>query len=158
MKYVIGVSDLKLSKCEGDTLVTYALGSCVGIILYDHTVHVGGILHYMLPLAKVDELKAKKNPAMFGDTGIPLLFNEAYKLGAKKENIQVKMAGGAEIFENNDFFAIGKRNVIIARKMFWKNNVLITAEHTGGSIPRNLFLEIGDGKSWITSRGERMEL
>jgi len=62
------------------------------------------------------------------------------------------------VFEQKDFFAIGKRNIVIARKMFWKNNVLIAAEHVGGSIPRTLYLEIGSGLTWMTSTGIKVEL
>lgn len=149
---------MKLSSTPGDVLVTYALGSCVGIVIHDPVNKIGGILHYMLPLSTVDEQKAKANPCMFADTGIPLLFEQAYALGASKTHIDLKMAGGAEVFEHRDFFAIGKRNIIIARKMFWKNNIMIKAEHVGGTIPRTLYLEVGSGKTWITSRGEMIDL
>lgn len=158
MKYTVGVSDMKLSGTLGDVIVTHALGSCIGVAIHDPRTHVGGILHYMLPLAKVDERKAEVNPFMFGDTGIPVLFQEAYKLGAVKENLRVVIAGGAQVFEKQDFFDIGKRNIVIARKMFWKNNVLIATENVGGQMPRTLYLEIGTGRTWFSSRGETVEL
>ena len=157
-RYTVGVSDMCLSSREGDLIVTHALGSCVGIAIYDPSACVGGILHYMLPLSMVDPAKAEKNPYMFGDTGIPVFFQEAYKLGAKKEHLRVVMAGGAQVFEKQDFFDIGKRNAVIARKLFWKNNLMIAAENVGGHMPRTLFLELGSGKTWITSRGDRYEL
>lgn len=155
MKYIVGVSDMKLSNCVGDVIVTHALGSCIGIAVHDPENHIGGILHYMLPLSTVDP---EKNPLMFGDTGIPLLFEEAYKLGAKKDRLRVVMAGGAQVFEERDFFDIGKRNTVIARKLFWKNNVLIAAENVGGHAPRTMYLEIGSGTTYFTSRGERTDL
>jgi chemotaxis protein CheD len=149
---------MKLSREPGDILVTHALGSCVGIGIYDPVACVGGLLHYMLPTASVDEAKARDKPCMFGDVGIPRLFKESYRLGAVKDRLRVVMAGGAQVFEKRDFFAIGKRNVVIARKVFWKNNVLIAAEHVGGHIPRTFYLEIGSGRMWITSNGRVMEL
>jgi chemotaxis protein CheD len=158
MKTNIGVSEMYLSNQNGDILVTHALGSCIGLAIHDPLACVGGILHYMLPLSKIDSDKAEINPYMFGDTGIPAFFLEAYKLGAKKENISVIMAGGAEIFSNCEFFNIGSRNIAIARKMFWKNGVMITAEQTGGKIPRTMYLEIGSGKSWVTTAGVRTDL
>jgi chemotaxis protein CheD len=158
MKYTVGVSDMKLSSTPGDVIVTHALGSCIGVAIHDPDSSVGGILHYMLPLSSVDGAKAQQNPFMFGDTGIPLLFEEAYKLGAKKETIRVVIAGGAQVFEDRDFFDIGKRNTVIARKLFWKNNVLIAAENVGGHLPRTMFLEIGTGTTYFTSRGERSDL
>ena len=154
MKYTVGVSDMSVSNQVGDVIVTHALGSCIGIAVHDPTAHVGGILHYMLPLAKVDPDKAANNPFMFGDCGIPMLFEEAYRQGAVKENLRVVMAGGAQVFENQDFFDIGNRNIVIARKLFWKNHVMIAAEHVGGHIPRTLYLEIGSGRTWFSSHGE----
>jgi chemotaxis protein CheD len=71
---VVGISDLKVSGNAGDILITYALGSCVGVAVYDPVGKVGGLLHFMLPDSSIDETKAKRNPAMFADTGIPLLF------------------------------------------------------------------------------------
>ncbi len=158
MRHIVGVSDMKVSRNPGDIIVTHALGSCIGIAIHDPVAGVGGLVHYMLPQSKVDEKKAQNNPFMFGDTGIPRLFASAYKLGANKDNLRVVMAGGAQVFEKKDFFAIGKRNIVIARKMFWKNNVLIAAEHVGGGIPRTMYLEIGSGRSWMTSNGQEVEL
>jgi chemotaxis protein CheD len=157
-KYTVGVSDMSLSSNPGDIIVTHALGSCLGVAIHDPAACVGGILHFMLPLSTVDPGKAASNPYMFGDTGIPAFFMEAYKLGAKKGNIRLVIAGGAQVFESKDFFDIGKRNIVIARKLFWKNNLMIAAEHVEGHIPRTLYLEIGSGKTWMTSRGERFDL
>ena len=159
MRYTVGVSDMKVTDKAGDLVVTHALGSCIGIAIHDPVAHVGGILHYMLPVAKVDPEKARANPMMFGDTGIPQLFQEAYKLGAKKEQMRVVMAGGAQVFgSGGDFFDIGNRNIVIARKLFWKNGIMVAAEHTGGHIPRTMYLEVGAGTAWFTSHGERFSL
>jgi chemotaxis protein CheD len=153
MKHTVGVSDMKLSAVRGDVIITHALGSCIGIAIHDPVAGVGGILHYMLPLSTIDSSKAADNPFMFGDTGIPRLFEEAYKMGAKKENLRVVMAGGAQVFEDRDFFDIGKRNTVIARKLFWKNNVMIAAENVGGHVPRTMYLEIETGATYFTTRG-----
>jgi chemotaxis protein CheD len=158
MRHIVGVSDLKVSANTGDVIVTHALGSCIGVAIHDSVAHVGGILHYMLPVSKVDPEKAKNNPMMFGDTGVPLMFQKAYKMGAKKENLRVVIAGGAQVFASSDFFDIGNRNIVIARKLFWKNGVMVASEHVGGHIPRTLFLEIGSGTTWFTSHGEHFDL
>jgi chemotaxis protein CheD len=159
MRHVIGVADMKISAQQGDLLITHALGSCVGITIHDEQACVGGILHYMLPLSAIAEDKAAANPLMFGDTGIPFFFEEAYRKGARKERLRVVMAGGAQVLGDvDDTFAIGKRNIVIARKLFWKNNVLIAAEHVGGTIPRTLSLAIGSGMTHLSSRGETLPL
>lgn len=157
MRHTIGISEMKVSRDPEDILVTHALGSCIGVAIHDPVANVGGILHYMLPLSSLDPSKAAANPYMFGDTGIPSFFQEAYRLGASKERLRVILAGGARVIETDNRFDIGSRNVVIARKLFWKNAVLIGAEHVEGTIPRTLYLEVGSGRCWFTSRGEAHE-
>jgi len=149
MRHVVGVADMKFATTVGDIIVTHALGSCIGLAIYDPTAHVGGILHYMLPDSSVNPEKAAKNPSIFADTGIPLFFNKAYELGAMKSRLVVKVAGGAQLLDPKEFFAIGKRNHMALRKILWKNGVMIAAEDVGGTTSRTLFLEIGDGRTWI---------
>ena len=99
MKVIVGISDMKVSNDPNATLVTYSLGSCIGISIYDPVVKVGGLLHYMLPESSIDGAKAEKNPYMFADTGIPNLFKESYRFGAKKQRMRVIVAGGAQILD-----------------------------------------------------------
>lgn len=131
---IVGMADLKVSDRVEDTLITYALGSCLGIVLHDPVAHVAGMLHVMLPSSQIDEAKAKLQPAMFVDTGVPLLFRECYRLGARKERMTVVVAGGsfAGRSDTDDTFQIGKRNMLTLRKLLWKNGVLIHADDTGG--------------------------
>ena len=158
MKKIVGVSDMKLSIDPAETIVTFALGSCIGIVLYDPVVKVGGILHYMLPQSKIDKNKAENNPFMFGDTGIPEFFRQAYSLGAQKSNLRIVMAGGAAVLDIKDRFNIGKRNITIARKLFWKNGILIDKEDVGGSISRTLYLDMATGETWFINKGEKIAL
>ena len=153
MDMVVGVGDMKVSNDPEDVLVTYSLSSCIGLAIYDPVAKVGGLLHYMLPESSLDGNKARKNPYMFGDTGIPLLFKEAYKLGAKKNRLKVIVVGGAQILDQKGFFNIGKRNHTLLRKMFWKNNVMIDYEEVGGTVNRTIRLEIESGQAWLKVSG-----
>ncbi len=147
MKYTIGIADMKVSSNEGDTLITYALGSCLGITVYDPVAKVGGLLHIMLPLSTVNPEKAKDNPWMFVDTGVPDLFRACYKAGARKERLVLKVAGGAstQLNDDGDHFQIGKRNFLMLRKLLWKNNVLIDASDVGERYSRTMSLDIATG-------------
>lgn len=138
-------------------IVTYSLGSCIGIAIYDPWAQVGGILHYMLPESSLDLLKAQKNPYMFADTGIPALFKAAYTLGAKKQRMKVIVVGGAHVLDQKGFFNIGKRNYMAVKKMFWKNNVRIDHEEVGGNVNRTVKLTVRNGEAWVktSSQGER---
>ena len=160
MKYIVGVADMKIGMKEDDVLITYALGSCIGITIYDPVVHVGGLLHVMLPISTVDPAKAESNPYMFVDTGVPKLFTECYKAGAQKERIIVKAAGGASIRTNDDedFFQIGKRNFVMLRKILWKNGVLLKSYDVGGNSSRTLSLDIASGDVILKVNGKEMNL
>jgi chemotaxis protein CheD len=146
---VIGISDFKVSNNINDVLITYALGSCVGVTIYDPVVKVGGLLHFMLPESSLDMRKAGENPAMFADTGIPILFKTCYELGAKKKRMIVKVAGGASILDDANFFRIGQKNVTAMKKLFWKNNVFIEGEDTGSNCNRTFSIDISTGKVFV---------
>ena len=157
-KIVVGVADIAVTGDPCTTLVTYALGSCIGVCIYDPVAHVGGLLHVMLPESKVNAEKAVQSPAMFADTGVPLLLNGAYELGAKKHRLIVIAAGGAEVLADDGHFKIGSRNRTILRKLFWKNNILLSADDTGGSISRTMILKMSDGEVTVRSKGKERTL
>jgi chemotaxis protein CheD len=154
MRHVVGVADMKLSASPGDIIVTHALGSCLGIAIFDPLAKIGGLAHLMLPDSRLDPLKAQSRPLMFVDTGLALLFREAYDLGAVKRRLIVYVAGGASrAQQEQDSFEIGKRNLLMLRKLFWRNGILIASEAVGGSVARNMSLEVGTGLVTITPAG-----
>lgn len=160
MKHTVGVAEMALSTVPGETLVTHALGSCLGLAVHDPVAGVGGLLHVMLPDSTINATKAETSPFMFIDTGVPLFFRQLYAAGAAKQRLVVKVAGGAAMGPagDQDRLAIGKRNHVMLRKLFWKNGVLIAAEDVGGSAPRTLYLEVGSGRVWIHSAGREWEI
>lgn len=154
MNIIVGVSDMKVSNELDSVLITYSLGSCIGIAIYDPVVKVGGLLHFMLPESSLDLEKAKKNPYMFADSGIPRLFKSAYALGAKKQRMKVIVVGGSQILDQKGFFNIGKRNNMAARKMLHKNNVIISYNNVGGNSNRTVKLAINDGSLGLKISGQ----
>lgn len=150
---VVDIADMAVANDPTATLITYSLGSCIGLMIYDPVARVGGMLHYMLPEAAVSPQKAEANPAMFCDTGVPRLFRAAYELGATKQRMVVKVAGGSQLLDEKGTFNIGKRNYVALRKIFWKNGVLIAAEDVGGAISRTVRLNIATGEVVLKTRG-----
>jgi chemotaxis protein CheD len=150
---------MKVSSRGDDTIVTHALGSCLGVAVYDPSAKVGGILHVMMPVSSINPEKAKMNPYMFVDTGLPAFFKKIYELGGEKKRLIVKVAGGANVQGNGtDRFAIGKRNYIMLKKIFWKNGVLIESEDIGGSKARTMYIHIGSGRVWLSNAGSDWDL
>jgi len=156
MKIIVGIADMKVSGAQEGALITYSLGSCIGVAIWDPVARVGGLLHYMLPDSELDKNKAQKNPYMFADTGIPCLFKDAYKLGALKNRIVVKIAGASQLMDTSGFFNIGKRNYTALRKIFWKNKVMVAKEDVGGMVNRTISLDLTSGRTIlkVSGRGE----
>lgn len=154
MNQIVGISEMVVSKDVDDVLVTYSLGSCIGISLYDPVSSVGGMIHCMLPMSKIDLEKAKATPTMYTDTGFVLLLQEVLRLGADKGRIVVKIAGCGAPMDRNGRFKIGDRNYAVLRKLLWKNKMLIEGEDVGGTQPRTMRLFMDSGKTTITSGKE----
>ncbi|MCI7692330.1 MAG: chemotaxis protein CheD [Oscillospiraceae bacterium] len=153
----IGIADLKVCRTP-DVLVTYALGSCVGICLLDSTAGVGGLSHIMLPDSTAG-VNGAATPMRFADTAIPMLIREMEKLGASRGRLRAKIAGGATMFAiANDKFNIGDRNVAKVKEMLAKERIPILAEDTGADYGRTLFFypETGVMEIRAATRGTKM--
>ncbi len=153
---IVGIGELKISNDPETRIVTYALGSCLGLTVYDPIAKVGGLLHIQLPQSAINPDRARAQPALFVDTGVPLLFKSAYAAGAVKSRLIVKVAGGACAgrSEEEDKFQIGKRNIIALRQLLWKNGVLLEAQEVGGmNAARTMSLEIANGHVTLRERG-----
>jgi chemotaxis protein CheD len=128
------------------------LGSCIAIAVYDPVTKVGGLLHYLLPDSTIDAEKAQRNPFMFADTGIPELFHRAYRMGANKQRLIVTVAGGAQVM-SSEYFNIGKRNQLAAKKILWRAGVLVRHEETGGESSRTVRMELATGQIFLRTAG-----
>lgn len=143
---LVGIAESATARAPG-RLTTFALGSCLGLVIYDPEVEVGGLLHAMLPSAAAAGDDGS-NPSMFVDLGVPALFRACYELGAKKERLVVRAAGGAFVRGtrgNDDYFEIGKRNVVMLKKLLWKNGVVLEGADLGGNVSRTLVLDLQTG-------------
>ena len=151
---VVGVADCRISADPESVLITYALGSCIAVLIHDPVSNVGGLLHFMLPESAIDREKAKQNPYMFADTGIPLLFRSAYREGADKRRLMVYAVGGAQVMDPANVFNIGKRNHLAMRKILWKAGLLVHGEEVGGTASRTVRLEVAGGRVLLRGAGE----
>jgi chemotaxis protein CheD len=111
----------------------------------------------MLPESNLNPVRAKKQPAVFADTGLPLLFRSAYNMGAKKGRMRVVLVGGSQVMDASGHFNIGKRNYTAIRKIFWRNNVLVDAEDIGGNVNRTVGISVDDGRIWVKTNGREVK-
>jgi chemotaxis protein CheD len=154
----VGVGDLQVSRDPDGVLVTYGLGSCIAVLVHGPIRRVAGMVHYMLPLASLTPEKSRERPAMFGDTGVPLLFKRMAEMSSSKGDLVVKVVGGASIQDSNGTFEIGKRNYVILRKLLWSAGVAIRAESVGGSVARTARLFVGDGRATVRASDQLREI
>ncbi len=152
LQLVVGIADMKLGKGPSTVMTTHALGSCIGLTIYDPVTSIGGLLHFMLPAPRDEDHSTVRGPAMFATTGVPALFMEGYKLGASKERLIVCAAGAAELMMSDSDFQIGRRNRTMLRKLFWKNGVVLAGEDMGGTDARTLSIDLSDGTVRIRTR------
>jgi chemotaxis protein CheD len=151
---VVGIGDCKVASDASTELVTYALGSCIAVVIWDPATHVGGMLHFMLPDSAVDRQNhGKDHPYRYADTGTPLLFRESYQRGADKRRLLVRLAGGAAVVDDNGVFSIGKRNYAAVRKILWKAGVMVHGEEVGGAVSRTVRMEVATGRMMVRSPG-----
>jgi chemotaxis protein CheD len=158
-RLIVGIGEFAVSDKSGDLIVTHALGSCVAICLFDPVAKVAGLLHILLPEARINPTRAADQPAAFADTGIPLLFETAYRQGAQKKRCVVHLIGGAEMTttsESGGTFNIGRRNILAAKNTLWKNGVLIRGESVGGTLVRTVNLAVAGGRIQVTCGRETL--
>ncbi len=149
----MGVGD-GLAEMTGDfVLVTYALGSCVGLTLWDPVARVGGLLHSQLPVSYNNEARAAEQPFLFTDTGVAEMLRQVYRLGGDRRRIVAKIAGCAERAGGGSTFRVGQRNLAVARRVLWKNDIVISGEDVGGDVPRTMWLDMASGETIVRVGG-----
>ena len=158
MIHIVGIADMKLASSLDDALVTHALGSCLGVTIFDPVAGVGGLLHCMLPSSRISPEGGLMNPWKFVDTGVPAMFRAAYELGARKDEIIVTVCGGAAALCDKGVFRIGERNYKALRRLLWKNGVSIAAEDVGGAFSRTVQLEMKNGRVLVNRGGVHREI
>ncbi|MBP2650239.1 MAG: CheD, deamidase, stimulates methylation of protein [Firmicutes bacterium] len=141
----VGMADYKVG-ANPASLISYGLGSCVGIALYDPVAKVGGLAHIMLPDSK--QARSSENPAKFADTCLPLMLADMIRDGATKMRITAKIAGGAQMFtfaNATDIMRVGERNSEAVRVVLKQLALKIVAEDTGGNYGRTVELNLTNG-------------
>lgn len=152
-KLVVGIADMKMAKSTG-MLVTYALGSCIGICLYDPLVKLGALVHIMLPL---NMEAGRTHPLKYADTGIRETLRQMTMRGGNKMRITAKIAGGAKMFEmggNGSLGNIGRRNMESVHIILKQEGIRLLKEDVGGTVARTLLFDVSNGMGCVRSYGK----
>jgi chemotaxis protein CheD len=155
---VVGIGELKVSDQRDHVLATGSLGSGIALSLYDPGTGAGGLMHCLLPLAKVAPARAAAKPALFTDTGVPALLEALAGLGAERSRLIATLAGVGSLLDDKNLFKIGGRNYTVLRKLLWKNDLLLSAEYIGGAHARAMYLYLATGETIVKAvRNEEEE-
>ncbi len=155
---IVGIGEIRIVQASNGHITTHALGSCIGVTIFDPVAGLGGMLHYLLPSPINGEQVPSNKIATYATSGLPELFREAYSLGGAKDRLIVCAAGAANLLEDTAEFQIGKRNRTMMRKLFWKNNIALASEDTGGNEARTMKLSLADGTVIISNKGKERVL
>ena len=150
-KLIVGIADMKMAQ-KGEKLITYALGSCIGICLYDPQIKLAAMVHIMLP---INMEAGRKNTFKYADTGIRETLNQMVAKGAVKGRITAKIAGGARMFEVNGgtLGSIGQRNSESVHQVLRRENIRLLWEDVGGKVARTMEFDSATGNGVIRSYG-----
>lgn len=150
-KLIIGIADMKMAKNSG-MLVTYALGSCIGICLYDSLAKLGAMVHIMLPL---NMEAGRTNTMKYADTGIRETIKLMESRGALRSRITAKIAGGAKMFEVNGgtLGSIGQRNIESVHMCLKREGIRLLKEDVGGTVARTLLFDVSTGTGCVRCYG-----
>lgn len=144
---IVGIGEFGASATPGDVLKTYALGSCVAVILVDRNAGVSGLLHVALPDSGINRAKARGLPGYFADSGIPALISVMRELGCQENGLgmDAKLVGGASILDQNELFNIGKRNQAAIKQYLQGLRIAVAGEDLGGNHSRTVTVVVGSG-------------
>ncbi|MGB8452121.1 MAG: chemotaxis protein CheD [Anaerocolumna sp.] len=160
MSVIIKVGMADLNVCSSpDALTTLGLGSCVGIVLYDSYSKTAGMVHVMLPDST--KIKNNENAAKFADTGIDALILKLTEIGANRNRLIAKIAGGAQMFafnSNSDMLRIGERNTEASKLKLQTLGIHIMAEDTGLNYGRTIEFYPETGQLHIKSVGKPLKV
>lgn len=149
-KITIGIADMKLARGQG-MLITYALGSCIGICLHDPLLKLGALIHIMLP---VNMETNRTNTMKYADTGLRETLRQMEAMGAKRPRITAKIAGGAKMFETGASLGnIGQRNIESVHLNLKKEGIRLLKEDVGGSVARTLLFDVNSGLGCVRCYG-----
>jgi chemotaxis protein CheD len=152
----VNQSSYEVSTNPYQTFVAYPLHESLGVAIYDPSIGVGGMLHFARPDSKESPEQAKTAPATFADTGISAFLWDVFKNGGTRKGLQVKLAGGAQMFK--DTLGIGQRNVLMAKRVLWKHNLVVTNEAVGGNSGVHMKLEMATGAVVVKSNNVEIAL
>ncbi len=155
----VGMADFRIGVAPL-RMYTMALGSCVGIVIYDSFERMGSLAHVMHP--NRSKVKNNSNPAKFVDSAIENMVSRMVRCGSRKDRLVAKIFGGARMFKHitdgGGIIQIGTENIKASRAVLKSFGIPIIAECVGGTVGRTLLFRISDGSVVVSDVNENEEI
>jgi len=135
--------------CSGDKMIVTVLGSCISACLYESSLKIGGMNHFMLPVSR--KIKADRtafsaknslvmqdsDAARYGNAAMELLINEIIKRWGRRDKISAKIFGGASV--TRSIVDIGQSNIDFVEEYCQLEGIPVMSRDVGGNYPRKLY-------------------
>jgi len=146
----VGLGEYAISDDQNETLITYALGSCIAVIIYHPKTKYTAMAHIVLPKGKHES-----KPGFFAEEMMPKLINFfVIEKKINKDELVIHLIGGATSLNRKDIFMIGEKNLGKISSILKKNGLSATKNDTGGNLSRTVSVCVNDGK--ITIKEHKM--
>ena len=158
-KQVITILPGEFYSTTKPVLISTVLGSCISIALYDPTLKLGGLNHFMLPTTNKCREISFEEQGRYGDFAMELLINDMLSKGSKKENLKAKIFGGGNVLDNGGYNKnrTGLNNISFALDYLQTEKIPVMANDTGGIYPRKIFYDPQSFKIYL-KRIQRSDL
>jgi chemotaxis protein CheD len=150
---IVGIGDYEISSNEEDIIKTFALGSCVALVIYSQSMKRLGMVHIALPDSTITKNDDNYKKGYFADIAVPMLFNKVCGgfLNYKKE-FKVSLYGGALSKNKEDVFNVGQRNLKKIKEILTENKVSFEYINTGGYYSRTIEVDVKTGTPIINEQ------
>lgn len=154
MTKIVGIGEYAVSSSADDIIRTYALGSCVAVVVYSPLRKLLGMVHIALPDSSIDkDNKSIFLPGYFADIAIPMIFNRVFGGYPSMNTIyKVSLYGGAYSKNSEDIFNVGIRNIRKIKDILIVNNIRFDSLNTGGFYSRTIEAYASNGNIIISKQ------
>ena len=148
MVHIIGIGEFAVSKNPEDSIKTYALASCVGLVVYNIRDQILGMVHIVLPNARdKDDQVAKGRSGYYADMAVPFILSKVFReLPSDRKDYRITLYGGAASKGKEDYFCVGERNVAEVEQLLAARGMAYNKQNTGGYCSRTIEAFVKDGR------------
>jgi chemotaxis protein CheD len=151
MEYIVGIGEYIISTNNEDIVKTFALSTCVAMVIYDQNKKILAMAHVLLPNASTDVDDEAHRTAKYADRAVYNVINEMkLKYNCNLKDFKISLYGGVDS-EVEDRFKVGERNLAVIKEILNDMNLRYEIVNTGGRVSRTLIAHTATGEVEVKS-------